>query len=53
MTAYDKYVYKEKCIGDGKGKGKTKPQGVKVKREKDCGNLVYLDWHIQDHCLEL
>lgn len=32
---------------------KDEPQGVKGKGEQDCGNLVYLDWQIQDHCLEL
>lgn len=37
---------KKSASGMGKGKERQTP-------EKDCGNLVYLDWQIQDHCLEL
>lgn len=43
---------KKSASGMGKGKGRQTP-GCESQTEKDCGNLVYLDWQIQDHCLEL
>lgn len=39
--------------GGGETERKDKPKGVKVKGKTVEGNLVDLDWHIQDHCLEL
>lgn len=44
-------IKKRAWVGGTDGK-ERQTQGCESQR-KDCGNLVDLDWHIRDHCLEL
>lgn len=39
MIAYAKYVYKEKCIGGGRGKGKISPRVRKPEEQKTAETL--------------